>query len=164
MPERSRLFRLGHESVFDEFGIEAVVADQTDGPSVTRYEVMLGRGVKVEKVAGLQKNIAYATAAESVRILAPIPDKSAVGIELPKEQREIVTLASRPATGHALTVYVGEDVEGEAVTANLADLPHLLVAGTTGSGKSSFINSVLVPLLDADPSKVQLLLIDPKMV
>lgn len=152
------------ESVFDEFNIDAIVANAVKGPSVTRYEVALGDGVRVEKIARLQKNIAYATAAESVRILAPIPGKMAVGIELPNAERDVVTLERMPAAGHPLDVYIGESVEGEAVTANLAKMPHLLVAGTTGSGKSSFINSMLVNLLNADPEKVNLLLIDPKMV
>ncbi|MBF4194634.1 Cell division protein [Mycolicibacterium phlei] len=152
------------ETVFGDFKLDAKVVGRTEGPSVTRYEVALGPGVRVEKVEGLQKNIAYTTAAESVRLIAPIPGKTAVGIELPREQREIVTLAKRPAPKHPLEVYIGEDVEGNPVTANLTKLPHLLVAGTTGSGKSSFINSLLVPLLDTDPDKVQLVLIDPKMV
>lgn len=151
------------ESVFKQFGIEAVVVDTTVGPSVTRYEVMLGDGVKVEKVAGLQKQFAYATAAQSVRVLAPIPGKSAVGIELPNDKRETVKLF-KPDDDHPLTVAVGKTVDGELLSANLGKMPHLLVAGTTGSGKSSFINAMLVSLLTRRPEQVQLLLIDPKMV
>lgn len=152
------------ESVFQQFKIDAAVTNTVQGPCVTRYEVALGPGVKVEKVARLQSNIAYATAAESVRILAPIPGKSAVGVELPNATRRMVNLGDMPAGGHPLSVGVGVNVEGQAVMANLSKMPHLLVAGTTGSGKSSFINATLVSLLQTDPERVKLLLIDPKMV
>lgn len=153
------------ESVLEQFKINATVTGETRGPSVTRYEIELGHGVKVEKIANLQKNIAYATAAESVRILAPIPGKSAVGIELPNQERETVSLADILVEGeHPLSIGIGKGVEGDTVAGNLATMPHLLVAGTTGSGKSSFVNSALVSLLDTDPEKVKLVLIDPKMV
>lgn len=153
------------QSVLDDFKIDGKVDGQTCGPSVTRYEISLGEGVRVEKIARLQKNIAYATASESVRILAPIPGKSAVGIELPREDREIVALRDiMPTDNHPLAIGIGKGVQGETITGNLAKMPHLLVAGTTGSGKSSFINSMLVTLLDQDPEKVKLVLIDPKMV
>lgn len=152
------------ESVFTQFGIEAVVAGTTVGPSVTRYEVMLGDGVKVEKVASLQKQFAYATGEECVRVIAPIPGKSAVGIELPNDTRETVELFE-PSDNHPLTVAVGKTVDGELLSINLGQMPHLLVAGTTGSGKSTFINAMLVSLLRrATPEQVRLVLIDPKMV
>lgn len=152
-------------SVMEQFKIDAEVTGYTQGPSVTRYEVELGPGVKIQKITALQKNLAYSTAAESVRILAPIPGRSAVGIELPNRERDVVTLADLAIEdGHPLSIPVGMDVEGDTVSANLAKLPHLLVAGTTGSGKSSFINSILVSLLAADSEKVKLVLIDPKSV
>jgi DNA segregation ATPase FtsK/SpoIIIE-like protein len=152
------------ESVFTQFGIEAVVAGTTVGPSVTRYEVMLGDGVKVEKVASLQKQFAYATGEECVRVIAPIPGKSAVGIELPNDTRETVELFE-PSDNHPLTIAVGKTVDGELLSINLGQMPHLLVAGTTGSGKSTFINAMLVSLLKhATPKQVQLVLVDPKMV
>lgn len=157
-------------SVFSEFGIEAVVEQAVNGPSVTRYEIKVGRGVKLEKIAALQKNIAYATASESVRILCPIPGRAAVGIELPRaEGRETVSLldmlAQIPADAHPLTVAVGKSVDGDLITADLSKLPHLLVAGATGAGKSTAINSMLVSLLRrATPEQVRLTLVDPKMV
>ena len=150
-------------SVFSQFGIDATIVNIVQGPSVVRYEATLGRGVKVDKVEGLQKEIAYATAAQSVRILAPIPGKTAIGIELPRDDREIVS-QSLIMGNHVLTVGIGKDVEGNMVTANLNEMPHLLVAGQTGSGKSSFINSMLCTLLETHPDEVKLLLIDPKMV
>ncbi|WPH57846.1 DNA translocase [Mycobacterium phage WXIN] len=152
------------ESVFQQFKIDASVTTYTVGPSVTRYEVALGPGVKVEKVARLQKNLAYTCAAESVRVQAPIPGKSAVGIELPNPRRRTVALGDIAPGGHPLSVPIGVDIEGRSVTARIDKMPHLLVAGTTGSGKSSFINSMLVSLLGADPDKVKLVLIDPKCV
>jgi S-DNA-T family DNA segregation ATPase FtsK/SpoIIIE len=156
-------------SVFDQFRLDAKVVSATRGPSVTRYEIELGSGVKVNKFAGLHKDIAYAVATESVRILAPIPGKSAVGIELPNAKRDVVTLddvlAATEDNAHPLTVALGKTVDGELMSLNLGEMPHLLVAGTTGSGKSSFINSALVSLLKrTDPKDVRLLLIDPKMV
>ena len=154
---------LGH------FGVEAKIVGTVAGPHITRFELRLAPGIKMSKVAQLKDDLAYALAATDIRILAPIPGKTAVGVEVPNQRRRIVQLGDvyqdAPAGWSPLTVWLGKDVGGKAIGADLAKMPHLLVAGTTGAGKSGAINAMLSSLLlRATPHELRLVLIDPKQV
>jgi len=151
------------------FGVEATVLGQISGPRVTRYELQLAPGTKVSKVAALKDDLSYALATTEIRILAPIPGKQAVGVEVPNLAPRLVTLGDvyddLPATSSPLAVWLGKDISGNAVWTDLARMPHLLIAGTTGSGKSGCINTMLTSiLLRATPDEVRMILIDPKRI
>ncbi|MCU1461048.1 MAG: ATPase [Acidimicrobiales bacterium] len=159
------------EQALAAHGVETKLVGMTVGPTVTRYELALGAGVKVAKVTNLNKDIAYAMAASDVRILAPIPGRSAIGVEVPNRQRQLVPmgdiLASEDArrASHPLEIGLGRDIAGRPVMANLAEMPHLLIAGATGAGKSSCINGLITSvLMRSTPEQVRLILIDPKRV
>jgi DNA segregation ATPase FtsK/SpoIIIE, S-DNA-T family len=159
------------EATLAEFGVAAKLSGMTIGPTVTRYELELGSGVKVNRVTGLSHDIAYAMASPDVRILAPIPGRSAIGVEVPNRQRQLVTLGDLLATeearnvAHPLEVALGRDISGQPVMLDLTSMPHLLIAGATGAGKSSCINSIVSSILmRATPDQVRLILVDPKRV
>ncbi|MFI5121828.1 MAG: DNA translocase FtsK 4TM domain-containing protein [Vicinamibacteria bacterium] len=151
------------------FGVEARLLGTVSGPHVSRYELQLAPGTKVSKVAQLKDDLAYALASTDIRILAPIPGKKAVGVEVPNQRRRLVRLGDlymeRPKGASPLLAWLGKDVSGQAVSADLAQMPHVLVAGTTGSGKSGCINAILTSILmHASPNEVRLVLVDPKRV
>jgi DNA segregation ATPase FtsK/SpoIIIE, S-DNA-T family len=159
------------EAALAAHGVETSLVGMTVGPTVTRYELALGPGVKVARVTNLHKDIAYAMASADVRILAPIPGRSAIGVEVPNKARQLVLLGdiltsveAAKAT-HPLEVALGRDIAGRPVLANLADMPHVLIAGATGAGKSSCINSLITSILArSTPDQVRMILIDPKRV
>jgi DNA segregation ATPase FtsK/SpoIIIE, S-DNA-T family len=151
------------------FGVEATVVGQISGPRVTRYELQLAPGTKVSKVAALKDDLSYALATTEIRILAPIPGKQAVGVELPNPSPNYVALGDifddLPAPASPLSVWLGKDISGAAVWTDLARMPHILIAGTTGSGKSGCINTILTSiLLRSTPDEVRLILVDPKKI
>ncbi|MDQ1518928.1 MAG: segregation ATPase FtsK/SpoIIIE, family, partial [Actinomycetota bacterium] len=159
------------EATLREFGVDARLVGATVGPTVTRYELELAPGVKVNRVTTLAHDIAYAMASPDVRILAPIPGRSAIGVEVPNKQRQLVTLGDILAADeaklavHPLEVGLGRDISGRALMTNLATMPHLLIAGATGAGKSSCINSIITSvLMRSTPEQVRLILVDPKRV
>ena len=159
------------EATMREFGVDARLIGATVGPTVTRYELELAAGVKVNKVTGLTKEIAYAMASHDVRILAPIPGRSAIGVEVPNKMRPLVTLGDilnsdeAKKVKHPLDVGMGRDIQGRAVFSNLATFPHVLIAGQTGAGKSSCINSIVTSILmRTTPDEVRMILVDPKRV
>ncbi len=159
------------EQTLKDFGVDAQLVGMTVGPTVTRYELELAAGVKVNKVTGLSHDIAYAMASADVRILAPIPGRSAIGVEVPNKQRQLITLGDILASDeaaratHPLEVGLGRDIAGKSMMLNLATMPHLLIAGATGAGKSSCINSIITSILvRATPDEVRLILVDPKRV
>ena len=161
------------EATLLEFGVDAHLVGMTIGPTVTRYELELGPGVQVKKVTGLSHDIAYAMASPDVRIIAPIPGRSAIGVEVPNRQRQLVNLGdilvaeegAKPVVLHPLEVGLGRDIAGKPFSVNLSTMPHLLIAGATGAGKSSCINSLITSILmRATPDQVRMILIDPKRV
>jgi DNA segregation ATPase FtsK/SpoIIIE, S-DNA-T family len=159
------------QETFDQFGVDATVARHTRGPTVTRFEIELGPGVQVKKVANMGDDIAYALAAPDVRIVAPIPGKSAIGVEVPNRQRDLITLGDilrsdeAQADPHPLSVALGVDIAGAPALVNLATMPHLLVSGATGSGKSVTLNGMISSIImRTRPDQVRLLLVDPKRV